>query len=105
MKLSQTHTDTLIAGCDAGTVTQRCRCSVTNTEVELLSTTARQTRSLSVHSVHWLVITRDTRSPPSMRRSVCRPAVVFIASYLAVSQWWGAGIDICLGRGADLHMA
>jgi len=27
------------------------------------------------------------------------------ASGLYKTEWWGAGVVICLGRGADLHMA
>jgi len=27
------------------------------------------------------------------------------ASSLQKTEWWGAGVVICLGRGADLHMA
>jgi len=28
-----------------------------------------------------------------------------MASGLQKTEWWGAGMTVCLGRGADLHMA
>jgi len=30
---------------------------------------------------------------------------LYLFYFCAVIEWWGAGTGICLGRGADLHMA
>ena len=37
--------------------------------------------------------------------SQCFDAVGWVAGRAKKTEWWGAGVVICLQRGADLHMA